>query len=132
MYAGQVNHPVIPPRQKKKQKRKDATTIWTEHWGLRAMKRKNLQPVQQNEASRVSQNPSFFPKAFSFPMVSNPEALELMKTVHRETKKGEAVPANSRCWSILQGAGSRLGTDVWRREGAWQSGAEWWSVWLGR
>lgn len=44
--------------------------------------------------------------------------------------EGKTVLANSRCWSVLQGAGSRLGTDVWQREGVWQSGAQCWSVWI--
>lgn len=46
--------------------------------------------------------------------------------------EGKAVLANSRCWSVLQGAGSRLSTDVWQREGVWQSGVQCWSVWIGR
>lgn len=47
-------------------------------------------------------------------------------------REGKAMLANSRCWSVLRGAGSRLGTDVWQREGVWQSGAQCWSIWIDR
>lgn len=77
----------------------------------------NLEPVELYKGVRVWGS---LP-----PLVAHPGAMWLTDSA-RECGMGGggAVTANSRCWSILGGAGSRLGTDVWQREGTWQSGAQ--------
>lgn len=95
-----------------------------ESYGRRANIDENLELVQLSCDSHI---------ASTTPLsVCHLTALGLHLDIAEGGWKVKAVLANSRCWSVLQGAGSRLGTDVWQREGAWQSGAQCWSVWIGR
>lgn len=83
--------------------------------GFRQLRGRTLS--QFNSEGRISAITPLPPNPVSSPIVNPPEALELTKTAHGEMRKGEEAPANSRCWSILQGSGSRVGTDVWRERG---------------